>query len=92
MGAYVMHCEAAAAPCLKRTRCATMSHCYLVRGSYAKRLREQFERCLVVDIQNDIGWWPLMWQDDWFILDPVVAGQRDGLSDMSGKKENTLII
>ena len=82
-GAYLPHSKSTASPHLKQTHCATTSHCYLVHGNYAGILREQIQRSLDLDLQFDLGWWPLQWRDRWFVTDPVLAAQRDSHSDMT---------
>jgi len=61
-GAYLPHSQSTGSPFLKRTRCATTSHCYLINGNYARTLRNQIERSLELDLQFDLGWWPLQWR------------------------------
>jgi len=86
LGGYFPHNRSTSSPHTKRTCLATGSHCYLVHGSYCRVLRDQIELSLNSDLQNDLGWWPLQQRDRWVACDPVLAGQRDGHSDMTNKE------
>ena len=87
LGAYVPHCRNTGSPHLKRTYCATTSHCYLVHGHYYDTLIAQLQRCSHSDVQFDLGWWPLQQRDLWFVVDPVMAAQRDSQSDVTGQRQ-----
>ena len=83
-GGYYPHCKSTSSPHLKQTHCATASHCYLVHSNYFRTLSEHIQRCTEIDLQFDLGWWSLQHRDRWFVTDPIIAVQRDSLSDVTG--------
>ena len=46
-------------------------------------MRDQLAYGIATDVQNDLVWCELQNSGHWYVVDPVLAGQRESWSDMT---------
>ena len=84
LGGFFAHLEeVSCCPFVKRTHFATSSHCYLIARRCYRKLRDQLAYGIATDVQNDLVWCELQNSGHWYVVDPVLAGQRESWSDMT---------